>query len=76
MTPDDAAKPPCTACGSQNARCVVTRWHATYGMTYRRRECRDCGARYSTLEGVIDLSRSRRVTIDLHALSTSAQPDE
>lgn len=46
---DVKAKPPCPYCGHQNGR-VVDVWYRRDGAVRRRRQCDDCGWRYSTTE--------------------------
>ena len=52
MTYTEGSKPPCPLCGSQDNRTLQTRWFETVKATWRRRECLDCGARFSTYERV------------------------
>lgn len=54
MHSDDAAKPPCPACQTQDSKVLETRWRDGPGVTYRRRECRACGRRYTTVEVVVE----------------------
>jgi len=52
MTHAEGSKPPCPLCGSQSSRTTHTRWFPNQAATWRRRECLDCGARFSTYERV------------------------
>ena len=53
MTHEAGSKPPCPLCGSQDSRTLKTRWVEDKAVTWRRRECQSCGARYSTHEAVL-----------------------
>ena len=50
MTADEGCKLPCPLCGSQQSRTLKTRWVEPKGVTWRRRVCLDCEARFSTHE--------------------------
>ena len=50
MTYAEPAKLPCPLCEGQNSRTLKTRFVDVFRHTRRRRQCQDCGARFSTLE--------------------------
>jgi transcriptional regulator NrdR family protein len=50
VTYTESSKLPCPLCGSQDSRTLKTRWYASRQATWRRRECIDCRARFSTHE--------------------------
>lgn len=53
MTYTEGSKPPCPLCQSQDSRTLKTRWVPDKSVTWRRRECLQCGARFSTHEMVL-----------------------
>ena len=50
MTYSEPAKLPCPLCHSQDSRTLQTRFYLARLVTWRRRSCQSCGARFSTLE--------------------------
>ena len=51
MKPDaEPNKLPCPMCGSQDSRTLKIEFYPVRLVTWRRRGCQDCGARFSTME--------------------------
>lgn len=50
MTYTEPSKLPCPLCGSQDSRTLKTVFYAVRLVTWRRRTCQGCGARFSTME--------------------------
>lgn len=46
----------CRACGSQDSRVVDSRGLSSTEAIRRRRQCKDCGARWTTIERVVAVS--------------------
>ena len=62
MTHEEGSKPPCPLCGSQDSRTLKTRWVDSKHVTWRRRECLSCAARFSTHEAVLAEEPAVRLT--------------
>ena len=61
MTHEAGSKPPCPLCGSQDSRTLKTTWVESKRVTWRRRECLFCEARFSTHEAVLDTEPTVRL---------------
>ena len=63
----------CKDCGSSDVMVLATR-RTGDGLLRRRRQCKDCGARFSTIEVPLKLRRKRAEAIPAEGATTPPAP--